>query len=263
MQVREKTLKLLMEKRDEISELEKTYDQANFDSWHMEAKLALEDIFGEDSDKVREFDSFDGRLSVFWNDESDHEHLQRKMDAYFSDLRLAKSFLTGIIRFLERIAAKTVPQQAAEIAKTDSGSWDGYSFHPIIAEVSGPLFKDGHYRDAVRAAFIEVIDQVKNKTGRRTASNGRRELDGDDLMNATFGQASQAPRVRWTNLSTQADQDFQQGMMYLFKGVVGLRNEKGHMNVEQKDRGKAFEYLSLASLLLRQLDEALLDESGD
>lgn len=43
--------------------------------------------------------------------------------------------------------------------------------------------------------------------------------------------------------------------MYLYKGIVGIRNRKAHLNFVQNDPVKALEYLSLASLLIRHLDE--------
>ena len=66
--------------------------------------------------------------------------------------------------------------------------------------------------------------------------------------------------LSWSNLETDAEKDFQTGMFYLFKGLVALRNEKGHVNVEQKDKEKAFEYLCFASLLMRQIDESKVEE---
>jgi hypothetical protein len=48
--------------------------------------------------------------------------------------------------------------------------------------------------------------------------------------------------------------------MYLFMGsVVGIRNPKAHRRIEQKDPFKTLEYLSLASLLAKRVDEAKLN----
>ena len=43
--------------------------------------------------------------------------------------------------------------------------------------------------------------------------------------------------------------------MFLFKGIVGIRNRKAHDTVSLNNPEKAIEYLALASLLLRLLDE--------
>jgi hypothetical protein len=43
--------------------------------------------------------------------------------------------------------------------------------------------------------------------------------------------------------------------MFLFKGIVGIRNRKAHENIILDDPYRAIEYLTLASLLMRLLDE--------
>ena len=43
--------------------------------------------------------------------------------------------------------------------------------------------------------------------------------------------------------------------MYLYKGIVGIRDKKAHLNFVQNDPIKTLEFLSFASLLLRLLDE--------
>jgi uncharacterized protein (TIGR02391 family) len=56
-------------------------------------------------------------------------------------------------------------------------------------------------------------------------------------------------------LQTNEDKDEQKGMMFLFKGIVGIRNKKTHTNVILNDPVRATEYLSLSSLLMRLLDQ--------
>ena len=55
--------------------------------------------------------------------------------------------------------------------------------------------------------------------------------------------------IRWKHL------DEQEAMMNLFKGIVGIRNKKAHTNVILDNPVRATEYLSLASLLMRLLDQ--------
>jgi hypothetical protein len=45
----------------------------------------------------------------------------------------------------------------------------------------------------------------------------------------------------------------QRGLMYLYRGIVGLRDRKAHLNFIHKDPVTAIEYLVLASLLVRLL----------
>src|SRR6266568_3084421 len=89
-----------------------------------------------------------------------------------------KAVLESIIEQLEILAPP-----AAQVAE---GS---YEFHPMIAKVSGQLFRDGHYKQAALEAYIRVIDEVKTRSGLT--------LDGDSLMNQVFGCTNRAPVLRF------------------------------------------------------------------
>lgn len=139
---------------------------------------------------------------------------------------------------------KTIKKEVREL------DYSFYKFNSKIVKVSKKLFQDKHYPQAVEEAFKKVIKEVKqivkNKSGQ--------ELDGDSLMNRAFGCDNQIPIVRFNSLQTREEKDEQKGIMYLFKGIVGIRNRKAHDNVNLNDPYKAFEYLALASLLMRLLD---------
>ncbi|MFA6520400.1 MAG: TIGR02391 family protein [Candidatus Paceibacterota bacterium] len=91
------------------------------------------------------------------------------------------------------------------------------------------------FKGAILNAFIEVVDQVKTKTGRRKDKNGR-DLDGDDLMNKIFGcDGDQVPKIKFNSLVGGLDKAEQRGLMYLYKGVVGVRDRKAHINFIQND----------------------------
>ncbi len=130
-----------------------------------------------------------------------------------------------------------------------------HQFHREIERVSGKLFRDGHYRNAALDAYIRVIDEVKRRSGRV-------DLDGDVLMNHAFGCDSRTPGLRFNGLATESDKNEQKGMMFLFKGIVGLRNSKAHSNDIFDDRMRAYEYLALASLLMRLLELASKTDSA-
>lgn len=125
-----------------------------------------------------------------------------------------------------------------------------YDFHESIKAVSLKLYEDKHYTQAVEEAFKRVIVEVKriykDKTGQ--------EADGDSLMSKAFGCANQTPVIAFNSLQSQGDRDEQQGIMNLYKGIVGIRNNKAHNNIILDDPVRATEYLSLASLLMRLLD---------
>ena len=132
-----------------------------------------------------------------------------------------------------------------------------YDFHPRIKEVAFQQFENNDFKGAIQNALVEVIDQVKIKTGYPKNGNGR-DLDGDDLMNHVFGCDNQRPKIKFNALKTSLDKAEQRGLMSLFKGIVGVRDRKAHLNFLQRDPLKTIEYLSLASLLMRLLDENVL-----
>ncbi|MEK7096203.1 MAG: TIGR02391 family protein [Patescibacteria group bacterium] len=147
-------------------------------------------------------------------------------------------------------------KQEERIEKTDF--LDKYDLHPEIKRVAINQFQDGYYKEAVQNAFVEVIDQVKQKTKYpKKERNGKEyELDGDELMQYVFGCDGDAdPIIKFNGLANSLERAEQRGFMHLFKGIVGLRDKKAHLNDIQKDPVKSLEYLSLASLLLRLLDE--------
>jgi uncharacterized protein (TIGR02391 family) len=127
-----------------------------------------------------------------------------------------------------------------------SGGGLPYHFHPDIERVSGKLFHDGHFKQAALEAYIRVIEAVREKSGL--------SLDGDDLMNRAFGSDNRIPVIQVNALKTMAERDEQRGFMFLFKGIVGLRNLKAHTNDLFEDPYRAHEYLALSSLLLRILE---------
>jgi uncharacterized protein (TIGR02391 family) len=111
---------------------------------------------------------------------------------------------------------------------------------------SGELYRDGHYKQAALEGYIRVIEAVKARS--------RLALDGYDLMNHAFGCDRRPPVIQFNDLISDAERDEQKGLLFLFKGIVSLRNSKAHSNRLFNDRSRAHECLALASLLLRLLE---------
>jgi uncharacterized protein (TIGR02391 family) len=128
-------------------------------------------------------------------------------------------------------------------------------FHAEVERVSGPLLRDRHYRNAALDAYIRVIEEVKSRSGRA-------DLDGDDLMNQAFGCDKKTPALKFNELTTDSDRNEQNGMMFLFKGLVRLRNSKAHRVDVFNDPQRAYEYLALASLLMRLLETAVKTDAA-
>lgn len=130
-----------------------------------------------------------------------------------------------------------------------------YDLHPRIKGVSSRLFADGHYKESIQAALVEVITRVKEVAGYPKDSSGR-DLDGDTLMNRAFGcDGENVPLIRLNELRDSFDKAEQRGFMNLFKGIVGIRDKKAHLNFVQNDPYRTMEYLCLASLLMRLLED--------
>jgi len=150
--------------------------------------------------------------------------------------------------FVRQVSALwTYIQKAAQekkVTKKPASEW-----HPEIEKVSRQLFNDKHYREAVLNSYIQVIDAVKQKSGIKD--------DGEGLMGRAFGcELGRIPKVQFNSCQTQADIDEQKGIMFLFKGVVGMRNFKAHTVQLFDDEQRARGYLGLSSLLMRLLDIA-------
>jgi len=168
---------------------------------------------------------------------------------------LARVKQSGKWKYIQKHPIASAPGKRTEL-------FSRYDFHPRIKEVAFSQFENNDFKGAILNAFIEVVDQVKTKTGRPKDKNGR-DLDGDDLMNKIFGcDGDQTPKIQFNELSDGLDRAEQRGLMYLFKGIVGVRDRKAHLNFVQNDPLKTIEYLGLASLLLRLLDENVAVSKG-
>lgn len=133
-----------------------------------------------------------------------------------------------------------------------------YDLHPRIKSVSARLFTDTHYKEAIQASLVEVISRVKEVADYPKDSKGR-DLDGDQLMNRAFGcDGNNQPLIKLNELRDSFDRAEQRGFMNLFKGIVGVRDKKAHLNFIQRDPYRTMEYLALASLLMRLLEEDFL-----
>lgn len=129
-----------------------------------------------------------------------------------------------------------------------------YDLHHRIKAVSVGLFADGHYKEAIQAALVEVIIRVKEVAGYPKDNLGR-DLDGDTLMQRAFGcDGENIPLIKLNALADSFDKAEQRGFMNLFKGIVGIRDKKAHLNFVQNDPFRTIEYLFMASFMMRLLE---------
>lgn len=119
--------------------------------------------------------------------------------------------------------------------------------HPLVLKASGNLFADGHYSSAILEAFKALEVRVRAMSGLDTS--------GQDLMARAFDENN--PIIRLAIESGQSGQDEQRGLKFVYMGVmVGIRNPKAHEVVNQQDPQRSVEYLAMASILMRRLDDA-------
>lgn len=122
--------------------------------------------------------------------------------------------------------------------------------HPRIRKASEPLFRDGHYGQAVLEAFKAVNNSVKEKSARG-------DLDGKALMAEVFRPESAT--LRLNELKTKSDRDEQEGDKFLYMGAqVGIRNPKAHEEISQMEAADAFKLIAFASHLCQRVDDANL-----
>ena len=140
----------------------------------------------------------------------------------------------------------SIKTRSKETPITPNKLYDLLRFHPRIVEASKSQFKSGNYSDAIFNAFrcIEIL--AKQKSGLK----GR----GADLMHKVFSEKS--PIIKLNKMQEDYDIDEQTGFRFIYAGVMmGIRNPKAHAEVQQKDPYKTLEYISLASLLAKRLEE--------
>jgi uncharacterized protein (TIGR02391 family) len=210
-------------------------DDPQVDAWANSTENILNQAFGKPDGEwhanTRAFMYADG-LQMFIN--APDAHIQES-----HHVRTARriALLGGFIEQLQDLAPPS--------ATTAQGQ---YNFHSEIERVSGELYRSGHYKSAALEAYIRVIEQVRIVS--------KIPDDGDSLMNKAFACDKQTPIVQFNGLSTDADRDEQRGFLFLFKGIVGLRNSKAHSNVLFDDPLRGHDYLALASVLMRVLEIA-------
>ena len=125
--------------------------------------------------------------------------------------------------------------------------FDSCDLHRHIVDVSRSLYESGHYPQAIMEAFKRVDIEVGK-------ASGLEHLSGKRLMKKAF--TGDKPLIKFNSLTSVSDQNEQDGLRDIFIGaIVGIRNPKAHEIVSQRDPYKTLEYLGLASLLLKRVDE--------
>lgn len=121
------------------------------------------------------------------------------------------------------------------------------NLHPHIQEAARPSFSVGRRAEAVFEAFKTIELRVRELLAS--------DRNGMSLMGDAF--EGEQPRLRFNDRNDPTDIDEQRGFAVIFKGAMqGIRNPKAHAPFEELEERRALDYLGLASLLMRRLDDA-------
>jgi uncharacterized protein (TIGR02391 family) len=156
--------------------------------------------------------------------------------------------MSKLLPHFERIVRKA--GQFTE-ARTDPAGglhpFEERNLHPKLPSIVKQLFDNGHYSQAPFEAYKYVDKEIQRFSCLSTS--------GVKLMMQAF--AVDTPMVKLTSLSTESEKDEQKGFQFLFAGtVLAIRNPRGHEYALSDSPDKCLDHLSLASLLLRRLEEA-------
>lgn len=223
----------------------KTFRDADFTIWHDRLLGALLAVFGADSPQLKRIKeltfTYRRTVRIAGADYSAADRPKREanyqrdlviviglLNNYISDLRLEQEYL------LEALPVPASSHQAANLS----------NLHPTIQRAASSLYATGHYRQALLDAYIAVDRAVQQKS--QLTGSGTR------LMETAFSPGN-------TVLKIGESTDEQQGFLSLFRGaMLAIRNPKAHSLGGTHDAQRALEWLSFASVLLRNLDEAVL-----
>ncbi len=125
--------------------------------------------------------------------------------------------------------------------------FDSRNIHGNLPPKVRELFDDGHYSESTFEAFKFIDKEIQRLSGSHES--------GFKLMMAVLPENN--PLVSITPCSTTSEKDEQKGYQFLFAGsVLCIRNPRGHEYGVSDSVDKCLDHLSLASLLLRRLEEA-------
>lgn len=165
---------------------------------------------------------------------------------------LRQSYSQGKAEALSRLQTliEIFDEKLADSGETKTGralrGFADLDLHSEVKRAAADLFLDGHYANAVEDA-CKVLDLlVRMRSGD--------DRSGTELMLAVF--SPNAPILKFNNSSSETDRSEQQGMMFLYAGVMlAFRNPRAH-DLVNDDAEKALEIISFISFLAKSLDRA-------
>lgn len=149
-------------------------------------------------------------------------------------------------------AAKTISEAEQRMTKLRRDLLNRQVHSDVLAFCRTELLQDNYFH-AVFEATKSVADKIRQKSGLL--------FDGTTLVIEAFGSKNgSTPLLAFNSLRTKSEQNEQEGLMNLMKGLFGaFRNVTAHepkirWTIPEQD---ALDMLSLASFLHRKLDNAV------
>jgi len=125
--------------------------------------------------------------------------------------------------------------------------------HGYVVQVAQELFMAEYFGHAVLEAY-KALD-------RRVALQSNLNAGGKDLMARALHETG-GP-IDLSHERGQSGHDEREGFRFLAMGaMVGIRNPKSHELLRPISAARALDYLSVASLIMRRLDDALILRKG-
>lgn len=199
------------------------YDSPKIKIWEKKARDFIEKNYGKDYLDILNTSLFFGQVIM-----SEGHGQQMHVGAMDKTIELFNSLR-------EEPVAGTVDEVTTQSASRLS------DLHNSINSKCSSLFESKEYPEAVEKGFKVVRDRLRELTSYETGS----EAFGKGKLHI---KGASAPHV---------DNDFNQGVKFLFMAVDMFRNEKSHTsdgNIDNPQR--AYEYLSLCSLAMNLLENA-------
>jgi uncharacterized protein (TIGR02391 family) len=166
----------------------------------------------------------------------------------FGELQDYRDIVSRDLAEVEKLAEK----HATENTRRQASVGFEELLHPIVLQVGLPLYRSGHYREAVLNSITAIFDLIRDRTGL--------QQDGANLVTEAF--AMERARLVLSELQTESGRNDQKGFMQIMQGMyLGIRNPKAHSLQHDLDEKKAAEYLVFASLIVRRVAEAELRTS--
>lgn len=166
------------------------------------------------------------------------------VDAPFDEARDAAAALIGVLKRRTAIEGLLPAKGPALLAA---------NLHERVRVVALPRWAAGHRLDAIRAAAVEVEQQLRSKLNVY-------DKDVTQLVGEAFGRSQEelAGRLRFRHILPDSNdwRNVHEGAAQFGRGVfMAIRNPHAHNNAEPSE-AVAFEHLAALSLLARWIDES-------